>query len=135
MFCCDEQETLVSLLDIRDLLALRLVSRKIRDWVDAVMSKHPTKVFTLYVEESTALHELVDEEIAQGIPFFRALNIGDKYFCSRPLITEFLCIYGTQIRTVYGSNKRGDVVPDEVAFYEAKPNLTQLSTNWLEEHV
>jgi hypothetical protein len=100
MFRCNEQETLVSLLDIRDLLALRLVSCKIRDLVDAVMSKHPTKLFTHYVDESTALFGLASESVAQGIPFFKALNIGDTYFCSHPLIPEFLRIYGPQIRTV-----------------------------------
>jgi hypothetical protein len=121
------------LLDIRDLLALRLVSRKIRDWVDAVMSKHPTKLFTHYVDESAALFGLANESVAQGIPFFKALNNCDKYFCSRPLIPEFLRIYGPQIHTVYGSTEGGDVDADEVAFYEALPNLTQLSTNWLEE--
>jgi hypothetical protein len=38
--CCDEREMLVSLLDICSLLVLRLVCRKARDLLDAVMSKH-----------------------------------------------------------------------------------------------
>jgi hypothetical protein len=129
------QEWLVSLLDIRDLLALRLVSRKTRDWLDAVMPKHPTKAFTLNVDENTALDGLVNEEIAHGIPFFRILNIRHSSFCSNPLIPSFLRIYGPQIRIVDGSYEVGDVVPHEVAFYEALPNLTQLSTNWLGNNV
>jgi hypothetical protein len=135
MFCCDEQEWLVSLLDIRDLLALRLVSRKTMDWVDAVMLKHPSKAFTLYVNENTALDGLENEEIAHGIPFFRRLDIMDSSFCSHPLIPSFLRIYGSQIHTVYGSYEGRRVVPDEVAFYEALTNLTQLFTNWLGDNV
>jgi hypothetical protein len=92
-------------------------------------------LFTHYVDESTALFGLANESVAQGIPIFKALNICDKYFCSRPLIPEFLRIYGPQIRTVYGSTEGGYDDADEVAFYEALPNLTQLSTNWLEEHM
>jgi hypothetical protein len=137
MCCGDEQESLVSLLDVRDLLALRLVSRKTREWVDAVLSSYPTKVLALYVDEDTALHELVEEEIAHGIPFFRGLNVSDSSFFSHPLLPEFLGIYGSQIHTVHGPEPIYcyDVVPDEVAFYEALPNLTQLSTHWLGDNV
>jgi hypothetical protein len=95
------------------------------------MSKHPSKVFTLYVNKITEIHELVDEKFANGIPFFRGLKVHGSSFFSHPLIPEFLRIYGSQIDTVYGSKKRGDVVPEEVAFYHDLPNLTQLSTNWL----
>jgi hypothetical protein len=51
----DGQERLVSLLDIRDLLALRLVSPKTRSWVDVVMSNHPSNEFTLYINERNTL--------------------------------------------------------------------------------
>jgi hypothetical protein len=124
-------------LDDRDLLALRLVSRKTRDWVDAVLPSHPTKALTLYVnvDEKKTLHELMDEVIAHGIPFFRRLNVRNKSFFSHPRIPEFLGIYGSQIHTVHGPDCCGDVGSDEVAFYEALPNLTQLSTRWLGDNV
>jgi hypothetical protein len=125
----------VSLLDDRDLLALRLVSAKTRDWVDAVMFKHPTKAFAIYVDENTALQELTDEEM-NGIPFFRGLNITNLSFFSHPLIPSFLRIYASQIHTVYRSEEESsDVVPEEVAFYQSLPNLTQLSTHWLGDSV
>jgi hypothetical protein len=124
----------VSLLDVRDLLALRLVSRKTRDWVDAVLSSHPTKALTLYVKKNTALDELVNEEIPHRIPFFRRLNVRDSSLFSHPQILSFLRCYGTQIHTVYRYDNCDDVDPDEVAFYEALPNLTQLSTRWLGEN-
>jgi hypothetical protein len=131
-----EQESLVSLLDVADLLALRLVSRKTRDWVDAVCSSHRTKALILFVDtEEKTLHELMEEEIAHGIPFCRGLNVRDSSFFSNPLIPEFLDIYGSQIHTLHGPDHWGDVHPDEVAFYEALPNLTQLSTRWLGEPV
>jgi hypothetical protein len=131
--CCDEQEMLVSLLDVRDLLALRLVSRKTRDWVDAVLPSHPTKALTLYVNynEKNTHDELMDEEFAHGIPFFRRLNVGDSSFFWHPRIPEFLGIYGSQIHTLHGPDYWDDVDPDEVAFYEALPNLTQLSIRCL----
>jgi hypothetical protein len=104
--------------------------------VDAVMPEHKSKVFTLYVDEDTSLDELVKEEIAHGIPFFRRLIVTDSSFFSHPLIPSFLCIYGTQIHTVYRPDFCGDdVVAEEVAFYHALPNLTQLSTNWLGDNV
>jgi hypothetical protein len=123
----------VSLLDDRDLLALRLASRKTRDWVDAVLPSHPTKALTLYFnyEKRTHLNELMDDEISHVIPFFRRLNVSDSSFFSHPRIHEFLRIYGSQIHTVHGPDYWDDVDPDEVAFYEALPNLTQLSTHWL----
>jgi hypothetical protein len=122
-------------LDVRDLLALRLVSRKTSDWVDAVMPNHPSKAFTLYVNESRAqLDELMDEEIAHT-PFFRRLNVRDSSFFSHPRIPEFLGIYGGQIHTVYRSKEDSDVAPEELAFYEALTNLTQLSTGWLGDNV
>jgi hypothetical protein len=134
--CCDEQESLVSLLDDRDLLALRLVSRKTREWVDAVLPSHPNKALTLYVNvgEKT-LDELIEDEIADGIPFFRRLNVSDPSFFSHPRISEFLALYGSQINTVHNPYYCGDVDPKEVAFYEALPNLTQLSTRWLGDNV
>jgi hypothetical protein len=125
----------VSLLDDRDLLALRLVSRKMREWVDAVLPSHPTKALTLYVDDDTALHELIDEEITHGIPFFRGLNVRDSSFFSHPRIPKFLGIYGSQINTVHGPYCGDDVDRHEVAFYEALPNLTQLSTGWLGDKV
>jgi hypothetical protein len=125
----------VSLLDVRDLLALRLVSRKTREWVDAVLPSHPTKALTLYVAEEKTLHELVEEDIAHGIPFFRGLTVRDSTFFSHPLLPKFLRIYGSQIQTVYRSDKVGGVGPYEVAFYKALPNLTQLSTGWLGDNV
>jgi hypothetical protein len=131
----DGQEWLVSLLDIRDLLALRLVSRKIRDWVDAFMSKHPSKAFTLYINENASLAELVKEVIAHGIPFFRRLYVGDSSFFSHHLLPSFLLTYGTQIHTVIHYAYGDSVVSEELAFYEALPNLTQLSANWLGDNV
>jgi hypothetical protein len=133
MYCSNEQERLFSLLNARDLLALRLVSPQTKLWVEAVMSKHPTKSFTFYIDENTALHELVDEDISHGIPFFRALNVKHVSFFSQPLIPSFLRTYGSQIHTVYRSNECSDVVPKELVFYQALPNLTKLSTNWLGE--
>jgi hypothetical protein len=103
--------------------------------VDAVLPNHPTKNITLYVNKNTALHELVEEDIAHGIPFFRGLNVRDSTFFSHPLLPEFLGIYGSQIQTIYRSDTFGGVVPDEVAFYESLPNLTQLSTGWLGGYV
>jgi hypothetical protein len=131
--CCNEQESLVSLLDDRDLLALRLVSRKTRDWVDAVLPSHPTKALTLYFNyfKKKTLDELMEEDIAHGIPFFRGLNLRNSSFFSHPRLPEFLALYGSQIYTVHGPDHCGEVGPDEVAFYEALPNLTQLSTRWL----
>jgi hypothetical protein len=127
----------VYLLEDRDLLALRLVSRKTREWVDAVLPSHPTKALTLFVKknEKKTLHELVKEEIAHGIPFFRRLNVGDSSFFSHPLLPEFLRIYGSQIHTVHGPDYWHDVDPKEVVFYESLPNLTQLSTRWLGDNV
>jgi hypothetical protein len=123
---------LVSLLDVRDLLALRLVSRKTKDWVEAVLPRNPTKPLTLYVKKNT-LDELMEHEFPHGIPFFRGLTVGDTSFFSHPLVPKFLAIYGSQIQTVHGPEPgyRFGVVPDEVAFYEALPNLTQLTAGWL----
>jgi hypothetical protein len=129
----------VSLLDDRDLLALRLVSRKMRVWVDAVLPSHPTKSLTLYVnynEKNTAVDELVEDEIPHGIPFFRRLNVGNSSFFSHPLLPDFLRIYGSQIQTVSGPYYVvGGVDPKEVAFFETLPNLTQLSARWLGDNV
>jgi hypothetical protein len=129
----------VSLLDVRDLLALRLVSRKTRDWVDAVLRKQKSKALTLYVNynKKNALHELMEEETARGIPFFRGLNVGDSSssFFSHPHIPSFIRCYRSQLHTVHGPDHWGDLGPDEVAFYEALPNLTQLSTRWLGDNV
>jgi hypothetical protein len=98
------------------------------------MSKHRSKAFTLYVNDKTALDQLI--EIGHGIPFFQGLNIKHSSFFSLPLISSFLRIYGTQICTVYRSKEEGGyVVPKEVAFYCALPNLTQLSTRWLGDSV
>jgi hypothetical protein len=164
MCCCDEQEMLVSLLDVRELLALRLVSPRTRAWVDAVMPKHPSKAFTLKVldvndeeenesdeddddsdevkvNKKTVLDKLMDEE-TDRIPFFRRLYISDSSFFSHPLIPSFLRTYGPQIHTVvrcsyqykYYSNDDGNE-PEQVAFYQALPNLTQLSTRWLGDSV
>jgi hypothetical protein len=134
--CCrDEQEWLVSFLDVCDLFALRLVSIQTRAWVDAVMSKHRNKVFTLYLNKEKTLKELMDKQFAAGIPFFRRLHIGNPTFFSHPLIPEFIRIYGPQIHTVYHSENHDDVVPEEVAFYQALTNLTQLSTCWLGANV
>jgi hypothetical protein len=111
------------LLDVRDILALRLVTPKTRDWVDAVMPKVKSKA-TLYVDyeddeneddedennvnESTFLDELMNEGM-NGIPFFRNMMIRDSSLFSDPLIPSFLRKYGPQIRTVYhyanGNNK------------------------------
>jgi hypothetical protein len=72
----------------------------------------------------------MEEAIAHWIPFFRGLNVADSSFFSHPLLPEFLDIYGSQIRTV-----RGPDYPQDVAFFEALPNLTQLSTHWLGDNV
>jgi hypothetical protein len=150
MCCFDGQERLASLLDDRDLLALRLVSPKARTWVDAVMHKHPSNVFTLYVNEvsdedivnkNTVLDRLMDEE-TDRIPFFRRLYISDSSFFSHPLIPSFLCTYGVQIHTVvrcfchfYEYSVRDGNEAEQVAFYQALPNLTQLSTRWLGDRI
>jgi hypothetical protein len=130
MYCCDEQEMLVSLLDVRDLLALRLVSLKTKDWVNDVMSKHRSKTFTLHFNEKNTLDKLMGEQI-DGIPFVRGLNIKHLSFFSHPLIPSFLRIYGPQIHTVSGYSYGDHVASKEIAFYKALPKLTQLSTRWL----
>jgi hypothetical protein len=124
---------LVSLLDVRDLRTLRLVSRKTRDWVDeTMMSKHHNKAFTLYVDRNTALEELVAEETARdGILFFRRLDIRYSPFFLSPIIPSFLRTYGDQIHTVYRADCDDDVLPEEVAFIQALPNLVELHTSWL----
>jgi hypothetical protein len=55
MCCLDEQEWLISMVDINDLLALRLVSPKTKEWVDAIISKIKIKSFTLFVNETNNL--------------------------------------------------------------------------------
>jgi hypothetical protein len=124
---------LVSLLDVRDLLALRLVSTKTRTWVDDVMSKFKGKVFTLLFNDIRTLDELMGEEIDR-IPYFRGLNVGGISFFTRPLIPSFLRIYGPQIHTVSHHNYDDDFVSEDVDFYRSLPNLTQLSTRWLGEN-
>jgi hypothetical protein len=99
------------------------------------MSKHRSKAFTLYLNEEKTLKELMDQQFVHGVPFFRRLHIGNPTFFSHPLIPEFLRVYGPQIHTVYHSENHDDVVPEEVAFYQALPNLTQLSTCWLGANV
>jgi hypothetical protein len=93
---------------------------------DAVMSKHPTKALSLYLNEQTkTLGEFMDEKM-DGIPLFRGLKVTGSAFFSHPLIPEFLHIYGSQIHTVIRSKKvsvDNDVVPEEVAFYQtAQPD-------------
>jgi hypothetical protein len=57
-------------------------------------------------------------------------------FFWHPRIPKFLGIYGSQIHTLHGPDHWGDVDPDEVAFYEALPNLNQLSIRCLgDDHV
>jgi hypothetical protein len=70
-----------------------------------------------------------------GIPFVRGLKIKHISFFSHPLIPEFLRVYGPQIQTVTRPDCFADVVPEEVAFYMALPNLRELSTRWLGENV
>jgi hypothetical protein len=125
----------VSLIDDLVLLALRLVCQETRDCMHAVISKQLSKVFTLYVNKHTSLDELVNEEIVHGISYFRGLSITHETFFSHPLIPSFLRCNGSQIHTVYCHKKCGDVAPDEVAFYEAQPNLNQFSTCWLGDSV
>jgi hypothetical protein len=120
------------LLDVRDLLALRLVTRKTRAWVDAVKPKH--QAFTLYVSRKTDLDELMDEKMLNRVPFFRRLVVKDSSFFLLPLIPKFLHIYGPQLHTIYRNMEAGYPVPAEIAFYWALPNLTQLSTHWLGSH-
>jgi hypothetical protein len=103
--------------------------------MDAAMSKHRSKSFTLYVNTNTCLQELVDENNAHGIPFFRRLYVWDTSFFSHSLIPGFLRIYGSHIHTVYHPAYGDKVVPNELTFYEALPNLTQLSANWLGDNV
>jgi hypothetical protein len=90
---------------------------------------------TSTLDKKNTLDELMEDEIAHGIPFFRRLTVSDSSFFSHPLLPQFLGIYGSQIHTVHGPDNWEDVVPDEVAFYEALPNLTQLSTDWLGDNV
>jgi hypothetical protein len=132
----DEQEMLISLLDVRDLLALRLVSRKTRAWVDAVMPSHPTKAFTLRVDKEKTLDKIMGEGL-DGIPCCRRLNIRSSSFFSHPLFPSFLRTFGPQIHTVFQFGYRGRLVPEEVAFYQALPNLAQLvsTTRWLGKNV
>jgi hypothetical protein len=124
---------LVSLLDVPDLRTLRLVSRKTRDWVDEVMmSKHHNKAFTLYVNGNTAIEDLVAEETARDWNlFFRRLDIRCSSFYLSPLIPSFLRTHGDQIHTVDRSECGDDVLPEEVAFIQALPNLVELHTTWL----
>jgi hypothetical protein len=140
---CDEQDELVSSLDVPDLLALRLVSRETKSWVDLVMSGHKSKAFTLYFdEEDRTLDQFMDERKqkaeagAIGIPF-GALNLTgvttSSSFFSDPLIPTFLLDYGPKIHRILNCFEWHDVEvdiipPEELAFYQALPNLTTLST-------
>jgi hypothetical protein len=118
------------------------------------MTKHPSKELTLSVNDvydkaendsdendadsdvdnvnvnnKTTLDKLMEEE-TDRIPFFRRLNIKHCSFFMNPLTPSFLRIYGPQIRTVRNYNNEGKVVPEQTSFYQALPNLTQLSTYW-----
>jgi hypothetical protein len=93
------------------------------------MTKHPSKEFTISVNNKTTLDKLIGEE-TDRIPFFRRLKINHCSFFMYPLTPSFLRIYGPQIRTVRNYNNECKVVPEQIAFFQALPNLTQLSTYW-----
>jgi hypothetical protein len=142
---CDEQDDLVSSLDIRDLLGLRLVSRETKSWVDVVMSKHKGKAFTLYFDEKKGRSlDRFQEERKQkaeagtiGIPFgsvdLTEVTTSSSFF-SHPFIAQFLLEYGPKIHRIrnsidYWRNRDAKVIPlEELAFYQSLPNLTTLST-------
>jgi hypothetical protein len=106
----DEQEQLFSSLDIPDLLALRLVSRQTKSWVDVVMSGHKSKAFTLsFNEEDRTLDGFMDERKqkaeagAIGIPFggvnLTQVTTSSSFF-SHPLIPAFLLEYGPKVHRI-----------------------------------
>jgi Leucine-rich repeat (LRR) protein len=145
----EQQDELVSLLDVRDLLALRLVSSETKSWLDTVMLGHRSKVFTLTLDwYYRTLDRFMDEE--KKIPF-KTLNFNktraSSSFYSHPLLPSFLQTYGPQIHrihTPYGfflhpnAEYKVEVPPEkELAFYQGIPNLIHLSlfTSTVEENV
>jgi hypothetical protein len=135
------------LLDIPDLLALRLVSRETKSWVDVVMSRHKSKAFTLYFDEKKGrtrrtLDRFMEERMQNdeagtiGIPFGN-LDLSEvttsASFFSHPLIPQFLLEYGPTIHRIlntcqWDAGEVDIIPPEELTFYQALPNLTTLCT-------
>jgi hypothetical protein len=134
------------LLNIHDLLGLRLVSRETKSWVDVVMSGHKSKSFTLSFDEKKgrSLDRFMEERKQKaeagriGIPFgsvdLTEVTTSSSFF-SDPLIAQFLLEYGPKIHRIrnsiywWNSNRDTKVISlEELAFYQALPNLTTLST-------
>jgi Leucine-rich repeat (LRR) protein len=145
MQCSEQQDELVSLLDIRDLLALRLASSETKSWLDTVMMGHTSEAFTLKLDdEDRTLDRFMDEE--KKIPF-KTLNFTKtkaSFFYSHPLLPSFLQTYGPQIHRIHTPSgfflhpAADEVPPDkELAFYQGLPNLIHLSlvTSRVEENV
>jgi Leucine-rich repeat (LRR) protein len=146
----EQQASLVSLLDVRDLLALRLVSSETKSWLDTVMLGHKSKIFTLTLDEiENTFDRFMDEQ--KKIPF-KTLNfeyMRASSFFSHPLLPSFLQTYGPQIHGIHTSSgfffhptAEPEVFPPqkELAFYQGLPNLIHLSlvslfTSSLEENV
>jgi hypothetical protein len=145
------------MLDIPDLLALRLVSRQTKSWVDFVMSKHKSKDITLSFDEKKgrSLDRFMDERMQNAeaqtivIPFgildLTEVTTSTSFFL-HPLIPQFLLDYGPKIHEIRNSiqfnsiqlifissrwckYEEPDTIPlEELTFYQALPNLTSLST-------
>jgi hypothetical protein len=144
------------LLDVRDLLALRIVSSETKSWLDSVMLGHRSKAFTLTLDdEDRTLDGFMDEEKTmtmeqKKIPF-KTLNFEHtraSSFYSHPLLPSFLQTYGPQIHRIQtpsgfflhrNAESEVDEVPPEkeLAFYQGLPHLIHLSlvTSRLEENV
>jgi hypothetical protein len=111
------------------------------------MSGHKSKSFTLSFDEKKgrSLDRFMEEwkQNAEagtiGIPF-RSVDLTEvttsSSFFSNPLITQFLIEFGPKIHRIRNSdyywwnrNRETKVIPlEELAFYQALPNLTTLST-------
>jgi hypothetical protein len=134
------------MLDIPDLLALRLVSPEAKSWVDFVMSEYKSKDITLYFDEKKGrtlgrfMEERMqnDEAGAIGIPF-GSLNLTEvttsSSFFSHPLIRQFHLDYGPEIHRVINylrvsyNEGQHDITPlEELTFYQDLPNLCDLTT-------
>jgi Leucine-rich repeat (LRR) protein len=150
----EQQDELVSFLDVRDLLALRLVSSETKSWVDTVMLGHRRKAFTLTLdEENRTLDGFMDEQkkmMNQNSIPFKTLNFehtGASSFYSHPLLPSFLQTYGPQIHRIHtpsGFFLHPNIEPEfevppekELAFYQGLSNLIHLSlfTSKVEENV
>jgi hypothetical protein len=115
------------------------------------MSGHKSKAFTLSFDEEKGrtLDRFMEErkQTAEagtiGIPFgsldFTEVTTSSSFFL-HPLIPQFLLEYGPKVHRILNSFECNDgevdmIPPEELAFYQALPNLTTLSTHSPGENV